>query len=142
MTEQEIRCPVCNRSVIAEDDPVQITPGYDLPSMWRSVQQVSQADRLFEIALALLALLLLISLLSRSLVGIVIATAMLWGIVTFQWWGYLMAMIGAGLNVFTWLVFFIISLGHPRGPSLFSLFTLAINIFILAVLYSRREHFE
>jgi hypothetical protein len=65
----------------------------------------------------------------------------LWGVITFQWWGYWMAVAGAGLTTLLLAGVFVGSLTIGQ-PLWWVLLPLAIYAFVLWVLYTRREHFD
>ena len=95
--------------------------------------------------LALLALGLVRALLVRSFLDIVLCAAILWGVLTFQRWGYWLAMVLSGLALFAGgeLALLAGAVGILAHPVLLLGLALALGpyLFTIIVLYTRRDRF-
>jgi hypothetical protein len=92
--------------------------------------------------LALMALVVAVNLLTASWFSAFISGAVLWGIITFRWWGYLLAMVGAGIGAFIAAMILVAFLRAGGGGASWALLPLAIDCFVLVVLYTRRDRFD
>ena len=125
------------------DEPLPPAPGEEPFGTWANIKSIVRLDPVFGVLLGLLALDLLINIVAQHWFGIVLSAAILWGVVTFQWWGYLIAMVLAGLGLVGGLIGLTAALAQASGLWVVVMaFPLAVNLFTLIVLYTRRERFD
>jgi len=125
------------------DEPLPPAPGEEPFGTWANIKSIVRLDPVFGVLLGLLALDLLINVVAQHWFGIVLSAAILWGVVTFQWWGYLIAMVLAGLGLVGGLIGLTAALAQASGLWVAVMaFPLAVNLFTLIVLYTRRERFD
>jgi hypothetical protein len=108
---------------------------------WASIRQILRADKALGAVLVLMALSVLLDVLSGALLAALFAFAVLWGIVTFRYWGYLLAMFSAGLGLLGSAAP-LLGRHHEGLVAAWLLASAAINAFVLWVLYTRRESFD
>ncbi len=131
--------------------PPPARPREELPSVpargqepfgsWASVRQILRADKVLGATLVLMAISVVLNTLTGALLAAGFSAAVLWGVVTFRYWGYLLAMFSTGLGLLRSGGAFIGS--HPEGPiAAWLLASVAINAFVLWTLYTRRESFD
>ena len=127
-----------------EPEPVPLPPDQEDARSWRYVSGLARADPALALLLALMAIAALASLLRRDLFGAIVGGAILWGVLTFQWWGYFIALAFAAISVLGCVA--VIALGIVRGVGLAALFTLgptlAVGVFAIVVLLRRRDRFD
>jgi len=128
----------------ADTEPLPPAPGQEPFGTLANIKAIVRADPIFGCLLFLMALNVLANALSGSVLGILISAAMLWGVLTFQWWGYLIAMVSVGLSLFGNVVSLVRLLARSAtfGGLAWVLLFLAIDVFVLIVLYTRRQHFD
>jgi len=97
---------------------------------------IVRQDPIFGALLILLALGVVSNVLSGDLLGMIITAVIFWGIVTFRWWGYWLAMVLTGLGLAFSLPLLL------GGPSAGALIAVGIQVFTLAVLYTHRDRFD
>lgn len=119
-----------------KDDPLPPVPGQEEFGSWASLRHIFREDKLFAVLLVLMALEMVLAFANGNNFGGSLVLILLWGIVTFTWWGYWIAMISAGLAVFQGLLFLL------PGAGIFALLFIVPNAFVLWVLYQRREMFD
>lgn len=119
-------------------------PGQERFGTLANIKSIARADRVFAALLALLALDLLLPLLSGYPVSTIISAATLWGVVTFRWWGYLLAMLSAGLNALLLGVFAaaLAGAGYRGLDLIWAPAIVTVNVFLVLVLFTRRQHFD
>ena len=118
-------------------EPLPPAPGQEPFGSWANIKMVLRYDPLFGGVLVLLALTVVLLFLTQRWFGVMLAAATVWGLVTFRWWGYWMAMAGAGMSLGLGLLM----LGGGASSAV-SLVPLAINGFVLIVLFTRRDRFD
>jgi hypothetical protein len=124
-----------------EELPPAAARGQEPFGSWASIVQILRADKALGAVLVLMTLSVVLNILTGAVLAALFSFAVLWGVVTFQYWGYLLAMFGAGLGLLR-------SAGpllgrHHEGPiAAWLLASAAINAFVLWVLYTRRESFD
>ena len=101
-----------------------------------------RVDKVFGALLVVMALGVFANVMQHSWTSTIISGAMLGGIVTFQWWGYWLAMIGAGLSLFIAAMAFIAARSLGGGSVIALLIPFALYSFVLVVLYTRRDRFD
>ena len=142
------RCPLCRRPASAgpdpalDDGPPAPAAGQEPFGSWANIKQTIAADKAFGAVVILLALQVALSLLTGSLYGLVTSGIVLWGLLTFRWWGLLLACVGAGLALLSAIGPFLIALSKGGGYIVGYGLPIAINAYILVVLLTRREHFD
>jgi hypothetical protein len=120
-------------------------PGQEVPGSWAYIKGIMRADKVFAALLVLMGLETLLNLGRGSITGALISGAILWGVLTLQWWGYLLAM---GLSI----VYLVVMVGavlaafflRPAAALLGGVILLApiaVTVFVIVVLYTRRQHF-
>ena len=125
--------------------PVEPAPGQEEPGSWAYIKGIMRADKVFGALLVLMALEAAAELAWGSWPGAIVSVVILWGVLTLQWWGYLVAMALTTVKlavVVMWLI--AIWVRHPANAaaeSLVLVVPIAIGIFVLFVLFTRREHF-
>ncbi len=126
-----------------EVEPLPPAPGEEPFGTWESVKTIARQDPAYGALLGLGALGLLANLLSGNLFGVVLVLAVLWGLITFRWWGYLLAMFGAvvGGMLQLWGLLIILRKG-AIGGAVSVAFALGVSVFTVAVLYTRRDRFD
>lgn len=126
-------------------EPVTPAPGQEVPGSWAYIKGIMRADKVFAALLVLMGLETLLNLGRGSITGALISGAILWGVLTLQWWGYLLAM---GLSI----VYLVVMVGavlaafflRPAAALLGGVILLApiaVTVFVIVVLYTRRQHF-
>ena len=125
-----------------EREPVIPAPGQEEFGSWASIRYILRADKAFGAMLALMALVVAVNLLTASWFSAFISGAVLWGIITFRWWGYLLAMVGAGIGAFIAAMILVAFLRAGGGGASWALLPLATDCFVLVVLYTRRDRFD
>lgn len=80
-------------------EPLPPAPGQEPFGSWANIRMILRYDPLFGTVLVLLALEMLLQVLTQWWYGAIISGVTLWGMVTFRWWGYVLAMMGGGLGV-------------------------------------------
>jgi hypothetical protein len=124
-------------------EPLPPAPGQESFSSFAYLKSVMRGDPLFFALLVLLGLNVLLPLLAGWILLAVLPLIVFWGIYTFRWWGYLIAMIGVGFGLFWLLVAVVASAGPGRGIDLASLLlSLGFYLFVFVVLYRRRDYFD
>jgi len=118
-------------------EPLPPAPGQEPFGSWANIKMVLRYDPLFGGVLVLMALTVVLLFLTQRWFGVMLAAATVWGLVTFRWWGYWLAMGSAGMNLVVGLL--ILAGG---ASSAVSLIPLAINGFVLIVLFTRRDRFD
>jgi hypothetical protein len=104
--------------------------------LWEFVQDQWKADRWFAVLLGLIALSAGLSLLTGNLFGVIVSGIVLWGLLTYNYWVYIIVVIGVGISVVSG------GLSLVTGQaSVGSLPLLAVNTFMLVVLLNRREQY-
>jgi len=119
--------------------PLPPARGQEAFGSWANIIVTARADPLFGVLLGLISANVLLQLLGQSWLGTAVAGAILWGVVTFRWWGYVLGMFGAGIGVLLGLAF---AIGARGEGSLSAIILVAINGFALVVLYTRRDRFD
>ena len=127
--------PAEERERLYKTGPVERAPGQDAPGSWGYIRYIAKQDPLFAVVLGLLALDVLVSLSAGSVIGAIPPAAVFWGVYTFCSWGFWLAMIGAGFG----LAMALLSLGAQPGTAAF---WAALFLFVIIVLYRRRELFD
>jgi hypothetical protein len=118
-------------------EPLPPALGQEPFGSWANIKMILRYDPVFGAVLVLLALNVVLLLLTQRWFGMVLAAAMVWGLVTFRSWGYWLAIAGVGMN----LVLGLLMLAGGTSSAL-SLIPLAINGFVLVVLFTRRDRFD
>jgi len=128
-------------------EPLEPAPGQEPETSWKYIKAVARADKLFTAVLAFLALQVLLAFLRVDILGLILSALILSGVLSFRWWGYWLALIGALLGLLVSLSY--IGLGMVSaiqsgtvglGLILFTV-SAAVNLFIALVLFTRRQHF-
>ena len=126
-------------------EPLPPAPGQEAPGSWAYVTGIMRADKLFAAVLVLMALVALMNLAGGSILGAAIAGAILWGVLTLQWWGYLLAMALSTVNLVVMVMALLtVAFRNPKAAMAGSValsVPLAITVFVMVVLYTRRQHF-
>ena len=134
---------VGKREIPAEPEPLPRPPDQEDARSWRYVSSLARADPALAVLLALMAISALASLLREDLVSAMVQGAILWGVLTFQWWGYYIALALAALSVVAGVG--IVAVAIAGGAGLAALFTLgptlAVGVFAIVVLLRRRDSF-
>jgi hypothetical protein len=123
-------------------EPVAPAPGQEEFGSWASIRHIFRADKVFASLLVLLSLGVFFNVLGQNWFGVILGGAVLWGIVTFQWWGFWLAIIGAGLGALMSLVMFIALAAAGTGFAVFAAPSFLIDAFVLIVLLTRRDRFD
>ena len=137
------RLPSPPPSGVPAFEPLPPDPGQEPFGTWANIKHTARLDPVFGALLGLLALAVLVNAASGDMFGVLLWAVILWGVVTFRWWGYLLAMLVAGVAVAVELIFLLVALS--RGVlALLPLvgFGLAASLFTLIVLYTRRDRFD
>ncbi len=129
--------PIPRRETPRDEEPLAPAPGQEEFGSWANIRQIFRTDKMFGALLVLRALGIVIDIVTGAWTGAIIGGIVLWGVVTFRWWGYLIAMLGAGSGVFYGVLFM-----FSGGLGVTSLIGLAVNAFVLWVLYSRKDFFD
>jgi hypothetical protein len=123
-------------------------PGQEHPLTFAYVKRVAGEDPMFAVVLALMAFELLMSFVMMNILGVIIGAAIFWGVLSLQWWGYLIAIFGAVLGLLTSLGGFGMAMSSAVSSGtlslahfLFAAFSVVVNAFVLYVLYTRRSYF-
>ena len=120
-------------------EPLPRAPGQEPLGSWANIRAIMRYDPLFGAVIVMLAASAVWQVVSGSWTGAILAAAMFWGLVTFRWWGYLVVMIGAGMG----LAFGIIGVAITRAALHWAvLLPVAINAFVIVVLFTRRDRFD
>jgi hypothetical protein len=118
---------------------LQPAPGQEPIGSWANIRAILRHDPLFGAVIVMLAASAAWQVVRGSWTGAILAAAMLWGLVTFRWWGYLVVMIGAVMG----LIFGIVLVAIARGSLHWALLLpVAINAFVVVVLFRRRDRFD
>ncbi len=113
---------------------------------WSYLKEMARQDPLFGWLLAALALQGVLTLARPNFWAIAGAAALIWGVLTLQQWGYYLALMMAGLQVFGHLV--LLSVIHSGGGEVdawvtgYGLVIVGLNLFIFIALLARRHLFE
>jgi hypothetical protein len=151
---QPVTPPTPRRRLRLEDmdqryrvEPMERAPGQEPETSWTYIRGVARADRLFAAVLVILALKVLSSFMIFSIVGMVLSGAILWGVLSFQWWGYWLAIIFSLLD----LLFGLSMLGSGMATAtqtgmidlmlIGAVWRVVANMFVVVVLFARRRHF-
>ena len=141
---QDLASQAGKREIPAEPESLPLPPDQEDARSWRYVSGLARADPALAALLALMAIAALASLLRLDLLGAIVGGAILWGVLTFQWWGYFIALAFAAISVLGCVA--VIALGIVKGAGLAALFTLgptlAVGIFAIVVLLRRRDRFD
>ncbi|MFB3883014.1 MAG: hypothetical protein ACE149_17240 [Armatimonadota bacterium] len=149
--------PVPQLSRPREPEPVIPAPGQEDFGSLANIRQIMRGDKLFAAVLVLKALEVLLALMGHRWVSLAISGLVFWGIVTFRWWGFWIAVIGAAFGAMGGLLLMLGSmaimglaavasqasaavLGGAAGA--LGLLALAINGFVLWVLWTRKDMFD
>jgi len=141
-----------------EREPVAPAPGQEDFGSWANIRQIMRGDKLLGVVLGMMALQVLLALLAHRWISLAISGLVLWGLVTFRWWGFWIAVIGAGFGALGGLMLMLggavaimggatalfdasaTVLGSAAGA--LGLILLAINGFVLWVLWARKDMFD
>jgi hypothetical protein len=117
--------------------PERLAPalGQETPGSWANIKVILRHDPLLAIVLAILAASAVLQFAAQAWLGAVTSALILWGIVTFRWWGYWFAMFCGAMG-------FLGAVIAMFGGGVGGLVALAMNGFVLGVLYSRRDCFD
>jgi hypothetical protein len=142
------RCPACGRPAalpgpldLQEDRP-QVAFGQQPFGSWASIKEIAHGDKLFTAVLLLMALDVAVAALGGGSVSVLLAIARLWGVLTFRWWGYWLAMIGAGLGALLWLPIFLAAASTGGATGALWILPFLFDCFVLYVLHTRRDSFD
>ncbi len=138
-------------ATIAEEHRIRRAPpaeGQEPAGSWAQIRGIAQADKVFAAMLAILALQVLMAFLSASILGALLGGLILWGVLSFQWWGYWLALLGALFG----LLASVSSMGMGMASAIQSgtielgliyfAMPAATNLFIALALFTRRQHFD
>jgi len=118
--------------------PLAPAPGQEPFGSWANIKVIMRHDPLFGALLVLMALNVVGGLVGQSWFRAGIGGLMLWGILTFRWWGYWLAMLLAVVG----LVGLVVIMAAAGIAGLVLLIPVAINAFVITVLYRRRDCFD
>ena len=128
-------------------EPMAPAPGQESETSWAYIRGIARADKLFAAVLVILALKVLSSFVMFSVIGIFLSGAILWGVLSLQWWGYLLGIIFSLLDLLFALLVVGIGMSAATQSGMIDLMligaawrTLA-NMFVVVVLFTRRQHF-
>jgi hypothetical protein len=144
---ERTRPPPSELDGVYRPQPLEPAPGQEPETSWEYIRGIARADKLFAAVLAILALELLVSLLSCSVIGVIISGAVFWGVLSLQWWGYWLAIILSLLGLLWALVGLAIGMvsaiqtGTIGLLFIYPAISAAGHVFILLVLFTRRQHF-
>ena len=120
-------------------------PGQELPGSWPYVKAIMAAEKLFAALLIIMALEALCLFALGEFAGAAVAAAILWGVLTLQWWGYVLAVglsaVFVGVMVIMLGVTALVNAKAGLAGAVAFAVPIAVGIFALAVLYTRRQHF-
>jgi len=116
------------------DEPAPAAPAGG--SVWDFARAHWKDDRWYAVLLALMVLQAALALITFNLLGLIIAGLLLWGLLTYNYWVFLIMVVVVGLGVFQGGLLLV-----TGQLELAMLPTLAVNIFIFAVLLARRDQF-
>ena len=69
--------------------------GQEPAGSWAQIRGIARADKVFAAMLAILAFQVLMAFLGASILGAILGGVILWGVLSFRWWGYWLALLGA-----------------------------------------------
>ncbi len=135
--ESELQVTPAYTRATRVEEPLPPAPGEGEFGSWASIKEIFRTDKLFSVVLILIAMQTVVAVISGAWMSAVFSGILLWGIVTFRWWGLWIAAIGAGFGVMNGVMLMLS--GSLDLPGLVGL---AINGFVLWVLYSRKDLFD
>jgi len=119
--------------------------GQEAPGSWAYIKAIVRGDKVFGALLVLLALNTFFLFASGRFVTTAISAGILWGVLTLQRWGYTMAMALSAffLAVMVGAVIAAWAASPEAGPAVVVGMSvpMAVMAFVVATLYTRREHF-
>lgn len=138
---QDPASPRTGREPPAEPQP--LPPDQEDARSWRYIGGLARADPALAVLLALMAISALASLVRGDLVSAMIQGAILWGVLTFQWWGYFIALALAALSVVAGVGIVAVAIAGGAGLAATVAFgpTVVVGVFTLIVLLRRRDSF-
>jgi hypothetical protein len=135
-------------------EPVEPAMGRGSPGFLENAWQIIRAEKALMAVFALQALNVVLAVVSGDHFRIILSGLTLFGLATFQRWGYWLTMIGASLGLVLMLfaalaAFGIMAIGFGGSEGMqiasraavFAIATAAIYVFVLVVLYTRRDRF-
>jgi hypothetical protein len=128
-------------------EPMEVAPGQEPETSWVYIRGIARADKLFAAVLVILALKVLSSFMMFSVLGIFLSGAILWGVLSLQWWGYWLAIIFSLLDLLFALLMMASGMTSAMQSGMIDLMLIGAawragaNMFVVLVLYSRRQHF-
>jgi hypothetical protein len=136
--------PPAPRPPAPSTEPLSPAPGQEAFGTLANIKAIARADPLFAVVLALSALGVVGNLLSGYYTGTIVSAATLWGLVTFRWWGYLLALATSGLYRlgFGAVTATALAEGHRGFDLIWGVVAVGISCFVVLVLLTRREHFD
>jgi hypothetical protein len=105
-------------------------------TLWEFVQDQWKTDRWFAVLLGLIVLKALFALLQGNLLGVIISGIVLWGLLTYNFWIYILMLLGVGSSTI-YGGFMLLTGSLPLG----ALPLFAVDAFMFGVLLSRHEHY-
>ncbi len=112
---------------------------------WKYIGGLVRADRLFGVMLGMLGLGVVVLFLMGKWISAFMVGVMVWGVLTLQRWGYVMAMAVAGVFSVVLVVAVVSALVLGKQQVGFSVAyfsaLLAVNVFVIGVLFARRGRF-
>ena len=128
-------------------EPMERAPGQEPETSWAYIRGIARADKLFAAVLVILALKVLSSFVMFSVIGIFLSGAILWGVLSLQWWGYLLAIIFSLLDLLFALLVVAGGMTSAIQSGMIDLMLIGAawrmlaNMFVVLVLFTRRQHF-
>lgn len=129
-------------------EPLAPAPGQDNPLTWAYLRLLAKEDPAYSFVLALAALSVLMSFVNFNIIGLIFSIAVFWGLLSFQWWGYLIAMFGALLGVLAALGMLGLTMAGAASSGTLNLAAFISALFhsiaypaIALILYRRRSYF-
>jgi hypothetical protein len=141
------RCPACGRPAALpgpldiHENPPQIAFGQQPFGSWASIKEIAKGDKLFTAVLLLMALDVCTAGFGGAF-SVVLALIKLWGVLTFRWWGYWLAIIGSALGALLWLPTFFAAAATGGLTGALFLLPFLSNCLVIGVLYTRRDSFD
>lgn len=128
-------------------EPMEVAPGQEPETSWVYIRGIARADKLFAAVLVILALQVLVGFMAGSLFSAIIGGLIVWGVLSLQWWGYWLALLGALVGLLVSAAWAGIGMAAAIGTGTVGLgliyfaVSAATNLFIALVLFTRRQHF-
>jgi len=122
--------------------------GQEPAGSWAQIRGIARADKVFAAMLAILAFQVLMAFLGASILGAILGGVILWGVLSFRWWGYWLALLGALFGLLGSVSFMGLGMASAIQSGtiglglIYSATSAATNLFIALVLFTRRQHFD